>query len=150
MLAWRICRRKYQALDGEGARLHGGRWNSPGVPVVYASSSLSLAALEYLVHLDREDVPRDLVAMRLEIPDEGPVAALRASALPRDWRRYPAPPACAAAGDAWASRGEALVLRVPSAVVPEETNLLINPRHPRAGEVRVAGTRPFAFDPRLV
>lgn len=118
--------------------------------MVYASSSLALAALEYLVHLDREDVPRDLVAMRLAIPDGVSVASLAPGDLPKHWIRYPAPAACAAAGDAWAARGRALVLRVPSAIVPEEPNLLINPRHPRAGAVRVVSVRPFAFDPRLL
>jgi RES domain-containing protein len=68
VLVWRITRAAYQALDGEGARLHGGRWNPEGVPVVYTSTTLSLAALEYLVHVDPEDVPGDLVAMRIRIP----------------------------------------------------------------------------------
>lgn len=140
MLVWRICREAHQALDGEGARLHGGRWNSERVSVVYTSSTLALAALEYLVHVDIEDVPDDLVAMAIEVPDD----------LPPDWNQVLDHPACARIGDQWAAKGTVLLLLVPSAVVPEESNVLINPDHPRAGDVRMVSIRPFAFDSRLV
>lgn len=100
-------------LDAEGARLYGGRWNSEGVPVVYASSTLALAALEYLVHVDIEDVPRDLVALEIEVPDDSPVEEIRASDLPQDWNAVEEHPACIASGDQWAARAEALVVRVP-------------------------------------
>ena len=140
MLVWRICRETHQALDGEGSRLHGGRWNSERVSVVYTSSTLALAALEYLVHVDIEDVPDDLVAMAIEVPDD----------LPPDWNQVLDHPACARIGDQWAAKGTVLRLRVPSAVVPEESNVLINPDHPRAGDVRMVSIRPFAFDSRPV
>ncbi|MCH7934334.1 MAG: RES family NAD+ phosphorylase [Gemmatimonadetes bacterium] len=140
MLVWRICREAHQALDGEGSRLHGGRWNSERVSVVYTSSTLALAALEYLVHVDIEDVPDDLVAMAIEVPDD----------LPPDWNQVLDHPACARIGDQWAAKGTVLLLLVPSAVVPEESNVLINPDHPRAGDVRMVSIRPFAFDSRLV
>jgi len=150
VLTWRICRTAYQSLDGEGARLHGGRWTSEGVPAVYTSSGLALAALEYLAHVEVADAPDDLVAMALRVPDDAGETTVAVEQLPRDWHRLPDHPACAALGDAWAADGTALLLRVPSAVVPEETNLLINPRHPRAREVVVKSVRPFAFDPRLL
>lgn len=150
MRAWRICRRRHAALKGEGARLHGGRWNTPGGAVVYASSTLALAALELLVHVDPEDVPRDLVAMSIAIPHDAPVTTITPGDLPRDWNRHPAHPACAALGDRWLAEGAALILTVPSAVVPEEANVLVNPRHPRARHVSVASVRPFAFDRRLL
>ena len=140
MLVWRICREAHQALDGEGSRLHGGRWSSERVSVVYTSSTLALAALEYLVHVDIEDVPDDLVAMAIEVPDD----------LPPDWNQVLDHPACARIGDQWAAKGTVLLLLVPSAVVPEESNVLINPDHPRAGDVRMVSIRPFAFDSRLV
>ena len=140
MLVWRICREAHQALDGEGARLHGGRWTSERISVVYTSSTLALAALEYLVHVDIEDVPDDLVAMAIEVPDD----------LPPDWNQVLDHPACARIGDQWAAKGTVLLLLVPSAVVPEESNVLINPDHPRAGDVRMVSIRPFAFDSRLV
>lgn len=149
MIVWRLTREAHQALDGAGARLFGGRWNSEGIPVIYASQSLSLAALEYLVHTDVEDAPPDLVAMAIELPEDAPIASVTEDDLPPDWNQRPDHPACVELGNGWAAEGKALLLTVPSAVVPEERNVLINPVHARAGEVRVVSTRPFAFDPRL-
>ena len=150
MLVWRICREGRQALDGEGSRLHGGRWNSERVSVVYTSSTLALAALEYLVHLDIEDVPDDLVAMAIEVPDDAGEGIVAVDDLPPDWNQVPDHPACARIGDQWAAAGTVLLLRVPSTVVPEESNLLINPDHPLSGDVLMVSIRPFAFDSRLV
>ena len=150
MLVWRICREGQQELDGEGARLYGGRWNSEGVPVLYTSSTLALAALEFLVHADIEDVPDDLVALAIEVPDDAGAKTVAVNDLPGDWNQLPDHPACAKIGDEWVAEGTALLLRVPSAVVPEESNLLINPGHPRAGDVVVVSMRPFAFDRRLL
>ena len=138
-----------QGLDGEGARLAGGRWNSEGVPAVYTSSTLSLAALEYLVHVDIEDVPDDLIAMQIEVPDDAQVAEVSVADLPADWNHQPRHPACVEIGDRWASDGGALALRVPSAVIPEESNYLINPAQHDAANVRVISSREFVFDPRV-
>lgn len=149
MLLWRITREAHQELDGEGARKYGGRWNSSGVAVVYTSSTLSLAALEYLVHIDPEDIPDDLVAMRIEAPD-GEYTKIAPDALPADWNQLPDHPACIEAGDAWADVGETLALFVPSAVIPEERNVLLNPAHPDAGDVEVHEVRRFSFDARLI
>jgi RES domain-containing protein len=146
---WRLTRRRFRKLDGEGARRAGGRWNEPGSAVVYTSSTLSLAALEYLVHVDIEDAPGDLIAMRMEVPDDVPIEGVAADGLPDDWRREPRHPACVEIGERWLSEGRALALRVPSAVIPEEVNWLINPAHPDARRVPVLSTRRFAFDPRL-
>lgn len=150
MQAWRICRKGQRALNGKGARLHGGRWNSEAVPVVYTSSTLALAALEYLVHVDIEDVPDDLIAISIELPDDAGVKIVTPHDLPADWNRVPDHPECVATGDAWVAEGSTLVLRVPSAVVPEEWNLLIHPAHARSADVVVKSVRPFVFDPRLL
>ena len=150
MRAWRIARAAHRALDGEGARLAGGRWNSPGVPVVYASSTLSLAALEYLVHVDIGDVPDDLVALEIEVPDDGGSLEIRLDRLPSDWNRVEDHPACVESGDEWAAAADALLLAVPSAIIPEELNLMINPAHPAAERIRIPSSRRFAFDPRLL
>jgi RES domain-containing protein len=147
---YRICRAPYRALDGEGARLYGGRWNSPGSPVVYASSSLALAALEYLVHLDPDYAPADLIALALDVPDTASADEVPGSALPVGWAQVADHPACVAAGDAWLNRGATLLLRVPAAPIPDEHNVLINPRHAEAAQVRIVAERPFAFDPRLL
>ncbi len=117
--------------------------------MVYTSATLALAALEYLVHVDIEDVPDDLFAMSIELPDDAPTQIVTREELPDDWYRIPDHPACVSIGDAWVAEGTALVLRVPSAVVPEDSNLLINPTHPQSSDVLVKSVRPFAFDPRL-
>ena len=149
---WRIARHAHQALDGEGARLWGGRWNPEGVPVVYTSQSLSLAALEYLVHVDPLLVPDDLVAMEVAVPDEPGLGAVAGAERfpPGDWRDYPAPEWQAELGALWVEDATFLWLAVPSAVVPEEMNVLVNPAHPRMRDVRVRATRPFRFDRRLL
>lgn len=150
MRVWRITRKHYQALDGEGARLNGGRWNSEGVAVVYTSAALSLAALEYLVHVDIEDAPDDLVVLEIEVPDDAGVEEVSPRSLPGDWFAVEDHPACTSAGDDWVRRGADLALRVPSAVIRRESNLLLNPKHPDAARIRVVSVEDFAFDRRLL
>ncbi len=145
---YRICRRSFAALDGRGAFLYGGRWNTRGTAVVYASSTLALAALESLAHYSPDTAPDDLIAMTIEIPAAATIARL-AEALPSDWARSSDHPACQAAGDLWARAGSALALRVPSAIVPEEENVLLNPLHAQMARVRIVARRDFVFDPRL-
>jgi len=148
--AVRICQARFAArsLDGEGARLHGGRWTSKGRPVVYAASSAALAALEILMHMP---FPALLAAryslIELEFPEEI-VLDLGRTALPADWRGAESP-ALKALGDTWLIQGSSAVLRVPSAVVPREDNLLLNPLHPNFSRVRASAPEPFLFDPRL-
>jgi RES domain-containing protein len=149
MRAWRIARGCYAPLDGEGARLHGGRWNSAGRPVVYAAQSAALAVLEVLVWTDPEDVPDDLRLFEIELPDDAPVERVDPAVLPAGWGEAGSP-VCTEAGDRWLAAADSLALVVPSAVLPEDSNLLINPRHPDAARVRVAESRPFAFDLRLL
>jgi RES domain-containing protein len=150
MRIWRIARNPHRALDGEGARLAGGRWSSEGVPVVYASSTLALAALEYLVHVDIEDVPDDLVALGIDVSDDVPAERVEPGRLPEGWNRVTDHPACVAAGDRWLAAGAALLLSVPSALIPKEENVLLNPAHPAAQGVSVDYSRRFVFDPRLL
>jgi RES domain-containing protein len=115
---------------------------------VYAAEHLSLAALELFVHLDPEDQPRALFSFRVEVPDDA-AEVLPRSRLPSSWRDYPAPEETAALGTEWARRGASLALVVPSAVVPEERNVLLNPAHPRFAELALEKGRPFSFDPRM-
>jgi len=128
---------------------YGGRWNSPGRPAVYTSRTLSLAALEYLVHIDAARAPTDLMALTLELPD-ALVTPLDISTLPSGWRAFPAEPACAALGDAWLDRAGSVGWAVPSAIIPVEWNVILNPRHRAFGKVKVIGEVDFQFDPRLV
>jgi RES domain-containing protein len=149
MRVWRLCRRAHAAPDGEGARRYGGRWNQRGTALVYTSASASLAALEYLVHLDPEDAPPDLILVPADIAPAVVIRELRIAELPADWRSLPASDALARMGTSWARRLESAVLSVPSAVVPEERNYLLNPAHPQFREIAFGPARPFAFDPRL-
>jgi RES domain-containing protein len=150
MILWRLSRAAYRDLDGEGARLYGGRWNSEGVAVVYLSRSLSLAALEYLVHINVEDVPSDLLALEVEVPDDVAVEEIDPGALPEDWFKVPDHPACVELGDDWVRRGTALLLSVPSAIIRSEEIVLLNTDLPEAAEVRVINATKFSYDPRLL
>jgi RES domain-containing protein len=148
---WRLAKRRYArvAFDGTGGRENGGRWNHPGVAVVYTAGSLSLAALELFVHVEAEDAPLDLVAILADVPDDVSRRVVRASSLPRAWRTFPAPPALPRLGTEWALRRRTCVLAVPSAIVPGERNYLLNPAHPDFGRIRIGRPEPFRFDPRM-
>ncbi|MGH7551630.1 MAG: RES family NAD+ phosphorylase [Longimicrobiales bacterium] len=149
MILWRLTRSAFQQFDGEGARLNGGRWNSEGIAVVYLSSTLSLAALEYLVHVDIEDVPDDLVALEIELPDDVSMEEVLIEDLPADWNKSPDHPACLRRGDEWVQAGSSVLLRVPSAIIVQESNYLLNPAHPDAARILVRDAKPFTFDARL-
>jgi RES domain-containing protein len=148
---WRICARRLarHAFRGEGARLHGGRWNPPGIAVVYTASTLSLAALELFVNLDPRDAPAGIVAIPADIPASVRIESVDRALLPRRWRSYPAPDALQAMGAAWIARGETAVLSVPSAVIPEERNYLLNPAHRHFHLIRIGRPQAFQFDTRM-
>ena len=149
MRVWRLTRAAYASdpLSGRGAAIAGNRWNSPGTHVAYAATSRALAALEMLVHVTRETVPPDMVFVAVEVPGR---LVREASGLPGDWADLPYGPNARRFGDRWAGAGRSLGLLVPSVVVPDERNLLINPRHRAFGRVRVGPVEPFAFDRRLL
>jgi RES domain-containing protein len=149
VVAWRLTSRSYadHAFRGEGARLYGGRWNSEGVAMIYLASSLALAALEQLAHLSRTDLLEgQFVRFRVVVPEKT-VLELDPGALPARWTGHVA--ATRALGDGWVQAKDSLALRVPSAVVPEENNYLVNPHHPDAEMLDIGAPEPFTFDPRL-
>ena len=150
VVAWRLVKAEWAdtAFSGEGARLGGGRWNSPGVPVVYLAGTLELAELEVLVNLAAPELLGSYVAFRVTVP-AGLVETLESSALPADWRRDPAPRSAKQLGDRWVREGRGVVLRVPSAVVPSSPNYLVNPAHPATGRLGVEGPFDPLLDPRL-
>jgi RES domain-containing protein len=147
--AWRLVKAKYLAAawDGEGAKRTGGRWNSTGTAVVYASGTLALALVETLVHLPSGVLPA-YTAVPIDF-DAALVTALDARNLPGDWMRDPAPASTMAIGDAWVSAASSAVFRVPSVVVPMECNYLLNPNHPDFAQIRIGEPLPFPFDSRL-
>jgi RES domain-containing protein len=149
--AWRIVKRKHSkdAFSGEGARRFGGRWNSPGVAMVYTAEHVSLAVLEILVHVEHTGLLPKYVLFQVDF-DEGLVEVLDPSALPKNWSTYPAPLSLRAIGDRWVADGRFAVLSVPSAVVPLERLFLLNPQHADFPRVKVGMPQPFSFDARLV
>jgi RES domain-containing protein len=144
LIVHRLAKAAFTQLDGEGARLFGGRWNSPGRPAVYAAASPSLAVLEVLVHLDvpAELMPDDYRLLGIEIPDDAPAERLEDTPIDAAARL--------AAGDRFLADGSALVLLVPSVIVPQERNAIINVRHPAMSRIRLIADEPFRFDPKLL
>jgi RES domain-containing protein len=147
---WRICAPRYAdtAYSGEGARIHGGRWNSKGRAVVYSSESISLAVLEQLVHVE-DPAALDAFVFVSATLGEDSIEVLSPSSLPDDWRTYPAPPSLKEIGDAWLSEGRSLALRVPSVTVRGQHNYLINPAHPDFASIDVSEPEPLDLDPRI-
>jgi RES domain-containing protein len=151
MQLFRLVKKRYAAnpLDPQGARLYGGRWNSPGRGVVYASDSIALSLLEKLVHLHSFEVLEQFVLCTLEL-DESRVMSLAAEALPPDWQAEPPPRSTQVIGDQWLERGESLALAVPSVLVPRQWNYLLNPLHPDFARLQAdLVVEPFRFDERL-
>jgi RES domain-containing protein len=146
---FRITGSQFADLSGEGGMYASGRWHTRGHPIIYTGGSRSLAILEKLVHTDTEDMPDDQVLITVHIPDELAIDAISPSSIPASWTA-PLHPACIALGDAWLQGTQTAVLRVPSAIVPEESNYLINPLHADAGKITIKDIRPFHFDERLV
>ncbi|MFU2209004.1 RES family NAD+ phosphorylase [Solidesulfovibrio sp. C21] len=152
MTGWRVFQTRHiaTALSGDGAKAYGGRWNTKGKAVVYAAATLSLAELEILVHVQdytllaaaQYSCIRLMFASRL-------VTNISPHDLPADWQRIEHP-ACKHIGDAWISQGRTPVLAVPSVVIPQETNYLINPNHPDFASISASAPRPFPFDARLI
>ena len=149
MILWRLTRRPYADLSGRGGELADGRWHTRGRPIVYCAASPALAVLEVRVHLDLplDLLPDDYVLMQIEAPDGLEVRTIRPSALPTGWRSRE--DLCRRIGDAWLEEGSTALLSVPSAIVEIESNILLDPRHPDAADVAVAGLTPFGWDERL-
>lgn len=151
MRAWRITSRKYAhaAFTGEGAARSPGRWNSSGVPVVYVAGSMSTGILEILVHLNDRAYLAAFIAFEIEVPDRH-IETLQD--LPPDWQQLPEPypTSTQKLGSEWAQSFRSLALKVPSAVVPSEFNLLLNPRHPAMSEVQFGEPQDLWLDPRLL
>jgi RES domain-containing protein len=149
MRIWRICREPYADFSGEGARRFGGRWNSRGVPMVYASTSLALAAIELFVHLEPGQAPNDLVYISALLPEGEPARTLQSADLPPTWWTDNALDATRDLGDAWIKSRSSLALQVPSVPIRAEWNVLVNPLHPRISELQIDPPQPFVFDARM-
>jgi len=150
MYVWRLSKARFAeaAFSGEGAKLYEGRWNFAGTPMVYTSTSLALAAIEVFVHLDPTDAPDDLVSVRAEIPDDLYRQKVDIQALPSGWRKADNKD-LRQIGSEWAKSTRSVALQVPSAVVEDEWNVLLNPAHPEFLRIKIASPRPFRYDERM-
>jgi RES domain-containing protein len=150
MKIWRLCREVYaaDAFTGEGSRLFGGRWNSRGVPMVYASTSLALAAIELFVHVEPQQMPTDLVAIQATLPEDETILRWEGDALPANWWSDELGP-MRELGDAWMRSRQSLAVLVPSVPIRQEWNVLLNPQHPRMVEIQIGIPQPFTFDARM-
>jgi RES domain-containing protein len=143
-VVYRICLAKHaHDLSGTGARLTGGRWNPRDTAVIYTSETRSLAAMEYLVHVSLTDIPPELKIVTIGIPDTNIPKQIDPSDLPKVWRKNPAPFVLADIGAKWVLGMESLLLRVPSAVMLHEYNILINPLHHDMKSVRIIEEEEF-------
>lgn len=150
MRFWRIVRRRFasEAATGEGARLFGGRWNSRGVRVVYASTSLALAAIEMFVHIEPSLLPDDLVSVEGEIPEGIKIGKVELKALPSNWHGTGSD-LLHHFGEDWIRNAETAALLVPSAAIRGEWNVLLNPAHPDFAKIKFRKPQPFQFDARM-
>lgn len=149
--AWRLVKAKYAAhgFTGDGARLYGGRWNSPGLPMIYCSATASLAVLEVFANVQRSELLSHYVLLSCTFEREA-VTTIDAAILPANWRQSPPPAELKRVGDEWLRMGRSAVLEVPSSIIDRERNYLINPAHRDFRRIKRAKPEPFTFDMRLI
>ena len=150
MQAYRIVKRRHaaEAFTGEGAGAHGGRWNHPGIPMVYAAHTRALAAMETLAHFAGAERRIEFVVFGIEIPDRL-VSVVSPGDLPMGWRSREPSSITQDLGSAWQREGKSVALAVPSVLIPEELCVLLNPEHADTARVVVSFPDPFEFDERL-
>ena len=151
MIVYRLSKSEYiNDLTGTGAFLSGGRWNKKGTFMIYTSESRALASLEFLVHVSMSMIPPKMQIASVQIPDSIKPVILKKTLLPTGWYKYPPPPALARIGSDWIEKNSSLLLRVPSALVRKEFNILINPGHPDMKKARIKQVENFSYDQRLL
>lgn len=147
---WRLCPAYHasKAMSGDGSYRRGGRWNPPGIRVIYCGDSRSLALVEVLANLREPDflIDPQWMVLHIEVPEE---LIEKPKRVPDSWRETPYTSASQAFGAEWVQSQRSVALRVPSVVVPGEFNYLLNPAHPQFAKVKVGKPEPFSFDPRL-
>ena len=150
MHLYRFCRRRHaNDLSGTGARLVGGRWNSPGVAMLYTSESRALALAEYWIHVHPSNLPTDVCVVQIEVPDATRVVSIPLSSLPENWRDGQPLTSLQQAGNQWVLNEQSLLLKAPSAVMPLESNYILNPAHQDMVSVSVASITDYVWDRRM-
>jgi RES domain-containing protein len=148
MEVYRISRTKWAGdLSGEGARLYGGRWNRKGTSCLYTSSSRSLAILEFSVNVSLDEIPRSLSIVTLNLPDQFLEVAVKD--LPGNWKDVPAPGSTRDLGTRLLQEGKHLIIRLPSTVIPQEFNYIVNPAHQHLKFCKIISVDDFVYDIRI-
>jgi RES domain-containing protein len=154
MRVYRIYRkqRREAAFTGEGARATGARWNLPGTPMVYTSSTVSLCLLEFFVHFDPNAADMGQLGLECrwaDIPETLPRLDIQESDLPHNWKEIPWPQSTQELGSKWIVEARHVVISVPSVVVPMERNFLLNPAHPAFSKINLGPPSEIEIDTRL-
>ena len=148
MVVYRIAKARYAGdLSGEGARLSGGRWNHKGVSCIYTARSRALAVLEYSVNVNIEDIPRALSIITLEVPDS--IESISVADLPGNWMQNPATSYTKNFGTGLLKKAGSLIIEIPSVVIPEEWNYIINPANPDARLIKLCNCSDYPYDVRI-
>jgi len=149
MIVFRVAQKKFASdLSGEGARLHGGRWNHILTPCIYTAESRALALLEYSVNVDAKNISKELVMLSLEVPEDN-FMQLKIDKLPPDWNSIPPNDKTRNLGNLILNESDLSVIGVPSSVIPEEWNFLLNPKHMQRGWPRIIDYKEIGYDFRI-
>jgi RES domain-containing protein len=149
MQVYRVTRIKHaNILDGAGSRINGGRWNNTGTPCIYTSENRALGVLEYAVNVKSNEIPPDLVIVTFKLHVDTSTIH-KPTDLPNNWRSISINPETKDFGTALLQKAQNLVIKIPSVVIPEEYNYIINPAHPDIKKISVVDVSPFSFDARL-
>ncbi len=150
MKLYRLTKSKYSRdLSGKGAEIGGGRWNSKGTSMLYTSQSIALATTEIAVHVPLGILPKGYVVITFEVPNSIITEELQENKLPSDWKSIPHSHSTQIIGDEFIMSKKALILKVPSVVVQDDFNYLINPNHQDINKVSIATIKRYEFDGRL-
>lgn len=150
MVVYRISKENYiKDLTGIGAKSVGGRWNFKGIGVLYASSTISLCMLECLAHFPVAFAPKDMALAKIEVPDNS-IQIIDVNDLPENWQDVPSPKILKEIAYKWIKEQKYLILKVPSIIVPQEYNYIINPTHPEFENVKLKAVDAFCFDGRVL
>ena len=150
MIVYRLTRGRFKNdLSGKGAEIAGGRWNSIGIPVLYTAESRALSALEIAVHTPLNVIPEDYMMITIHVPDKTEMQEIQVKDLPENWKAFPENRYTQTLGDFFFKEGKKLALKVPSAIIKGDYNILLNPLHKDFGKIKIVSADPFEFDQRL-
>lgn len=150
MIVYRITKKEHAALDGMGGLYGPGRWHKKGFPVIYTSEHASLAAWEKIVHVvSFENIPNNLLLVKIELPENMEIQTVPQNILEKGWDSFPFSSETVNYGTSFLLKKEHLALKVPSVIIPDEFNIILNPLHPGINECKVISSIPFLFDKRV-